>query len=54
MHFQKKPDCFCKQCRTCRIELQNVQVSDPEINSGQAPQAMIVVMQLATKKCIIK
>ena len=50
MHFQKKPDCFCKQCRTCRIELQNVQVSDPEINSGQAPQAMIVVMQLATKK----
>ena len=26
---------------------QNVQVSDPEINSGQAPQAMTVVMQLS-------
>jgi len=30
--------------------LPNVQGSDPEINSGQAPPAMTVVMQLVNKK----
>ena len=31
---------------------QSAQVSDPEINSGQAPQVMIVVMQLSSKTLI--